>query len=76
MKTVNCEDCRNYIAPTADFNDIRKIILKAKCNLGKRIMFRMPKSYDYNLIEDYGYRRRCDQFKPIDLLKSTPNSEL
>jgi len=58
---VECDNCANFIHPILIeegdfFSGIKE---NAKCKLGKRVMFRMPKS---PLDDDYGYIRICDTF--------------
>lgn len=59
---VDCTYCKNFIpVVTKDDNLIGQIFGKAKCKLGKRIMFRMPTG-DYHW-DTGGYYRYCNEFK-------------
>ena len=68
-KRVNCLDCANFIRPVFDENwdnlFISKIIERAKCKLGKRVMFRTNGLTDTCNYE-VGYFRYCDEFKQIE----------
>jgi hypothetical protein len=62
---VNCENCSNFEPLVLeDENLIGKIFSKAKCKLGKRVMFRLPNmsmvGYPFN---SGGYFRYCAEFK-------------
>lgn len=62
MKRVHCDKCEHFISP--DFKISFNLIEltkneKAKCALGKRVMFRTPTS---SVDEDYGYPRYCNDF--------------
>ena len=65
-KRVDCLNCANFIRPVFDENldnlFISKIEQRAKCKLGKRVMFRtngLPDTCNYEV----GYFRNCDEFK-------------
>lgn len=65
-KRVDCANCINFIEPVFSENDenlfLSKIISRAKCKLGKRVMFRtngLPDTQNYEV----GYFRYCSQFK-------------
>jgi len=61
-KRIDCTECVNFIK--AEFEDednlFSKIKTKAKCKLGRKIIFRKPKS---PMDLDWGYIRKCDKFK-------------
>ena len=59
---VECDQCENFVdSELEDMGDMfSKILVKAKCKLGKRIMFRKPKN---QMDGDYGYIRICKDFK-------------
>lgn len=63
----NCHDCQNFIRPVFDDNYenkfISKVIEKAKCKVGKRIIFQC---YPKNPEVVPGYFRYCDEFKEIE----------
>ncbi len=59
---VDCQYCKNFKpVVTKDDNLIGKTLEKAKCKLGKRVMFRMPTS-DYHW-DTGGYYRYCNEYK-------------
>ena len=63
-KRVECDQCKNFIEPKLTVNGMIKS--NAKCELGKRVMFRMPifsRPTNYNSMNDYGYIRYCNEFK-------------
>ncbi len=65
LKRVECSECSNFEPQVMeDDNLIGKIFSKAKCRLGKRVMFRMPNmgtsGYPFDL---GGYFRYCSDFK-------------
>jgi len=67
---VHCEDCENFIhiIQEDENNMFSKVVQKAKCKLGKRVMFRNPtfqRSSCYVPDNDYGYIRYCNDFKQI-----------
>lgn len=70
MKRVECDKCEHFV-PAAyknDMNLISKPKSKAKCELGKRIMFRIPKflhHFSYVPFYDGGYIRYCDDFSSL-----------
>ena len=65
-KRVECNQCKTFIDQVQGSEDIfSKVITKAKCKLGKRVMFRQPKfsrPTSHVAINDYGYIRYCDDF--------------
>jgi len=69
-KRVECDKCVNFIKPAyEEYGFISPMISKAKCKLGKRVMFRMPifaNQASYTPIYDGGYIRYCNDFKPIE----------
>ena len=76
-KRVYCDQCKNFTEPKFSAAELDKtgVIKKgfrqlegAKCSEGKRVMFRMPiflYETSYNSINDYGWIRYCNEFKPI-----------
>ena len=60
----DCFWCKNFkLVIMKDDNLIGEIYSKAKCKLGKRIMFRKPTSgYSW---DTGGYYRYCNEFKMI-----------
>lgn len=66
-KRVDCGYCLNFVQPVfeEEHNIMSKEIEKAKCNLGKRVMFRKPVFYGSNYIptNDYGYIRYCADYR-------------
>ena len=57
---VDCNECEHFIKPIFSDNLLEKPLINAKCDLGKRVMFRKPKSlksYDFSWI------RLCNDFK-------------
>jgi hypothetical protein len=65
MKRVECDQCKNFEPVVMeDENLIGKIYSKAKCKLGKRVMFRIPDmstpGYPFNT---GGWIRHCDEFE-------------
>lgn len=67
MKRVECDKCEHFIPSVYedDMNLLSKPLIKAKCELGKRIMFRMPiflHYFSYAPIYDGGYIRYCNDF--------------
>jgi hypothetical protein len=65
-KRVECDNCIHFIYPEfKKFGDKESFTVetKAKCNLGKRVMFRMP---DNLHIENMGYFRYCIDFKNLN----------
>lgn len=63
-KRVECSWCKNFQPVIMkDHNLISDIFAKAKCKLGKRVMFRMPTSdYHWNT---GGYYRYCNEFEKL-----------
>ena len=65
-KRVECDKCENFIPITFkdEGNMISDISTKAKCKLGKRVMFRMPDmGYSGYPFDKCGYFRYCNDFK-------------
>lgn len=61
-KRVNCENCFHF-SPEV-WNDTRHIrVQKDSCKLGNRIMFRMPTPKNEYFSDEYGYVRRCNDFR-------------
>lgn len=61
-KRVECSLCKNFKPQVMeDDNLIGAIFAKAKCKLGKRVMFRMPTG-DYHW-DTGGYYRYCNEFE-------------
>ena len=64
-KRVDCANCENFEPPVFDENwenkFISKIITRAKCKLGKRVMFRIVGS-KYQP-KEVGWFRYCQDFK-------------
>lgn len=70
MKRVECDKCEHFINPVYEdkINLLSKPTSKAKCKLGKRIMFRMPKflhHFSYTPYYDGGYIRYCNDFSNL-----------
>jgi hypothetical protein len=62
-KRHECDKCRNFIDPvfkTFEDKESWTVKVKAKCKLGKRVMFRLPTDM---FRENYGYFRYCNEFK-------------
>ena len=59
---VKCDNCQNFIPEILkDENELFTIALvKAKCKLGKRVMFRLPKDL---FSDDFGYIRICNDYE-------------
>lgn len=53
-KRVDCSDCANFIFPIDE---------KAKCKLGKRVMFRMNGLHPESSNWEVGWFRYCNEFK-------------
>ena len=62
MKRVECDKCKNFIpAVIKDKNNIfAGIKTKAKCKLGKRVMFRLPTKNN-----SAGYYRYCEDYNAL-----------
>lgn len=60
---VECNECKYFIEPIQEDSEnlLSKILVKAKCELGNRVMFRKPKTIHYTDIG--GYFRNCKEFK-------------
>lgn len=68
IKRVDCQNCTNFIHPVMEDegNLISKVKVKAKCKLGKRVMFRNPifnRPTSMVAVNDYGWIRYCENFK-------------
>lgn len=66
VKRVECDKCKNFIQVTFkdEGNLLSDINTKAKCRLGKRIMFRMPDmGFGGYPFDSGGYFRYCNDFK-------------
>lgn len=62
---VNCRDCENFIHPVLKEWNIG-IKENARCKLGKRVIFKMPKnSTQFNQLGGFGYFRYCEEFTNI-----------
>lgn len=60
-KRVHCDECINFVSAMTENEDMfSKIIKNAQCKLGKRVMFRKPKSRMDS--SDFGYVRYCDKY--------------
>jgi len=59
---VECSECMNFIKPIQNENNnlFSKILVNAKCRLGKRVMFQKPKKV--NNFDFGGYFRNCKDF--------------
>ena len=66
-KRVECDQCINFIQATLNDEDnmLSGIKDSAKCKLGKRVMFRMPRFNNEGYFSEYdgGYIRYCNEFK-------------
>jgi len=58
-----CDLCQNFIEPVLSERGFIKV--RAKCQLGKRVMFRIPTDWR-NGWKDMGYFRYCDEYKQIE----------
>lgn len=60
---VECSDCKYFIPPILkdENNMFSDIETNARCEIGKRVMFRKPKGR-YPYLTDYGYIRYCNEF--------------
>lgn len=68
-KRVKCDKCQHFIDITFkdEGNLISNIDTTAKCKLGKRVIFRMPKiSHSCYPLDNGGYIRYCNDFKEPD----------
>ena len=70
-KRVDCGYCSNFVQPVFEdeHNIMSNIKEKAKCKLGKRVMFRQPKfarETSMLAINDYGWIRFCDEYKELN----------
>jgi len=64
-KRVECINCSNFIMPEfKKFGDKESFTVekKAKCSLGKRVMFRMPTNLH---LDNMGYFRYCNDFDKL-----------
>ena len=70
-KRVDCGNCINFLSPNwkTSFNIIKLTTNeKAKCSLGKRVMFRVPiKAYSQMAQDCGGWWRYCNEFKQKEL---------
>jgi hypothetical protein len=57
---VYCNECEHFIKPIFSDNLFEKPLTSAKCSLGKRVMFRKPKS---SMSYNFGWIRLCNDFK-------------
>ena len=59
---VECNECKNFIKPIQKEEDniLSKILVNAKCKLGKRVLFQKPKTNSY--FDCGGYFRNCNDF--------------
>ena len=68
-KRVDCTYCQNFVDPKQvdENNLISKVVIPAKCQLGKRVMFRMP-VYTYSQMaqDSGGWFRYCNDFKELE----------
>jgi len=64
---VECDQCTNFIDPILKEDDMSIMcIVNAKCKLGKRVMFRIPKCASSQMAQDYGgYFRYCNDFDKV-----------
>lgn len=68
-KRVECDKCKQFIEPEIssmkdDHHIDFDISQKAKCKLGKRVMFRIPHLTDNGYPLDFGgYFRYCNDFQ-------------
>lgn len=64
-KRVDCANCQNFEPPVFDETEsnsfVSKIVKTAKCNIGKRVIFRLVCS-KYQP-KEIGWFRYCDEFK-------------
>jgi hypothetical protein len=65
---VDCGYCSNFVQPVfeEENNIMSNIKEKAKCKLGKRVMFRQPifsRTTSMAAINDYGWIRYCEDYK-------------
>ena len=67
MKRRECDNCQNFEPLIMkDDNLIGDIFSKAKCKIGKRVMFRQPIiTAHFVAWEKSGYIRYCNEFKQI-----------
>ena len=65
MNRVECTDCKKFILPIMEDEEnlMSSIIVKAKCELGKRVLFQSPKTKHY--YDTGGYFRYCDDFEQV-----------
>lgn len=62
---VECNECCHFIKPVQKEEDsiFSKILVNAKCKLGKRVLFQKPKTDSY--FDCGGYFRYCADFSHI-----------
>ena len=71
-KRVDCIDCLNFIMDEFEKfgnKESYKVVSRAKCKLGKRVMFRMPiflNQFSYNPVYEGGYIRYCNEFEKLN----------
>lgn len=66
-KRVECDKCQNFIEPILEnqSNMFGRVIIFAKCKLGKRVMYRKPDmGFSGYPFDTGGYFRYCNDFKP------------
>lgn len=65
MKKHECEYCSHFTPAQFELQSdwTSNIVAMAKCNLGKRVMYRIPTVNDG---WQGGYYRYCDEFEQID----------
>jgi hypothetical protein len=65
---VECNECINFIKPVQKEEDniFSKVLVNAKCKLGKRVMFQTPKTNNH--FDCGGYFRYCTDFSHIKTL--------
>lgn len=59
--TVDCFDCINFKPLILREGNLKFVKEKPKCNLGKRIKVRLPKSR----FESVSYPRKCNKFNHV-----------
>jgi len=64
MKRVECDKCEHFIDP--QFKGFYTVTVKAKCRLGKRVMFRTPVKASSYMAQDWGgYFRYCNNYSSL-----------
>ena len=63
MDRVECSNCKKFILPIMEDeeNIMSSQIVKAKCKIGKRVLFQSPKTTNY--WDTGGYFRYCKDFE-------------